>query len=200
MIVRRRWTARATTAILFSASAVPPRSGNCGTRRSRTTDHPERHRDRPGPGAATRPGTARPRPRPQARTLPTGPGRGTGGIPRRPRAQRHAARRADRPGREGRTGRAACRGRQPAPCRERAGGPGPYRGRAARSAAGQRSPPATKAVDTLQVQQEYWWTTSWQTLLQAQVATTATEDPDVQITVSWRTADGPTGSYPLHRF
>ena len=31
------------------------------------------------------------------------------------------------------------------------------------------------------------------------MATTATDDPDVEITVTW-TADGATGSYPLFRF
>ncbi|MFF5201684.1 M14 family zinc carboxypeptidase [Micromonospora parva] len=66
-------------------------------------------------------------------------------------------------------------------------------------AAGQRTT-AAAAVDTLQVQQAYWWTTGGQTFLQAQVATTATDDPDVEITVSWRTADGATGSFPLYRF
>ncbi|MEV1158875.1 M14 family zinc carboxypeptidase [Micromonospora chokoriensis] len=55
-------------------------------------------------------------------------------------------------------------------------------------------------TDTLQVQQAYWWTTTGQTFLQAQVATTATDDPDVEITVNWRTADGATGSFPLYRF
>ncbi|MFG1870836.1 M14 family zinc carboxypeptidase [Micromonospora arborensis] len=66
-------------------------------------------------------------------------------------------------------------------------------------AAGQRST-AAAAVDTLQVQQAYWWTTGGQTFLQTQVATTATDDPDVEITVSWRTSDGATGTYPLFRF
>lgn len=76
----------------------------------------------------------------------------------------------------------------------------------ARTAAGLRAPAAGQrtttaaAVDTLQVQQAYWWTTGGQTFLQAQVATTATDDPDVEITVSWRTADGATGSFPLYRF
>ncbi|MFC7550871.1 M14 family zinc carboxypeptidase [Plantactinospora sp. GCM10030261] len=58
----------------------------------------------------------------------------------------------------------------------------------------------TLAVDTLQFLQAYWWTTGGQTFLQTQVATTAAADPDVEITVSWRTADGATGSYPLYRF
>ncbi|MBB5477063.1 M14 family zinc carboxypeptidase [Micromonospora parathelypteridis] len=76
----------------------------------------------------------------------------------------------------------------------------------ARTAAGLRAPAAGQrttaaaAVDTLQVQQAYWWTTGGQTFLQAQVATTATDDPDVEITVSWRTSDGATGSFPLSRF
>ncbi|HEU4421786.1 MAG TPA: M14 family zinc carboxypeptidase [Pilimelia sp.] len=55
-------------------------------------------------------------------------------------------------------------------------------------------------VDTLVFLQAYWWVSGGQTFLQTQVATTATEDPDVEITVTWRTADGATGSYPLVRF
>ncbi|WFF01004.1 M14 family zinc carboxypeptidase [Micromonospora sp. WMMD964] len=73
----------------------------------------------------------------------------------------------------------------------------------ARTAAGLRAPAGQRTAantDTLQVQQAYWWTTTGQTFLQAQVATTATDDPDVEITVSWRTADGATGSFPLYRF
>jgi hypothetical protein len=54
--------------------------------------------------------------------------------------------------------------------------------------------------DTLQFLQDYWWTTNGKTFLQTQVATTATDDPDVQITVTWKTADGATGSYQLVRF
>ncbi|WBB66864.1 M14 family zinc carboxypeptidase [Micromonospora sp. WMMD812] len=76
-----------------------------------------------------------------------------------------------------------------------------------RTAAGLRAPTArertagaTTAVDTLQFLQAYWWSTGGQTFLQTQVATTATDDPDVEITVSWRTADGATGSFPLFRF
>ncbi|WCN80391.1 M14 family zinc carboxypeptidase [Micromonospora sp. LH3U1] len=68
------------------------------------------------------------------------------------------------------------------------------------SATSQRTTAAATAVDTLQVQQAYWWTTGGQTFLQAQVATTATDDPDVEITVNWRAADGTTGSFPLYRF
>ncbi|MEV4765170.1 M14 family zinc carboxypeptidase [Micromonospora chokoriensis] len=73
----------------------------------------------------------------------------------------------------------------------------------ARTATGLRAPAGQRAAtntDTLHVQQAYWWTTTGQTFLQAQVATTATDDPDVEITVSWRTADGATGSFPLYRF
>jgi hypothetical protein len=55
-------------------------------------------------------------------------------------------------------------------------------------------------ADTLQFLQDYWWTTNGKTFLQTQVATTATDDPDVQITVTWKTADGTTGSYQLVRF
>jgi hypothetical protein len=56
------------------------------------------------------------------------------------------------------------------------------------------------AEDTLQFLQAYWWTTAGRTFVQTQVATTASDDPDVEITVTWRTADGATGSYPLVRF
>ncbi len=59
---------------------------------------------------------------------------------------------------------------------------------------------AAAAADTLQFLQAYWWTSGGRTFLQTQVATTATDDPDVEITVTWRTADGATGSYPLIRF
>lgn len=56
------------------------------------------------------------------------------------------------------------------------------------------------SADTLTFLQAYWWTTGGHTFLQTQVATTATGDPDVEITVTWRTADGTTGSYQLIRF
>jgi hypothetical protein len=56
------------------------------------------------------------------------------------------------------------------------------------------------AADTLHFLQGYWWTSKGQVFLSAQVATTATEDPDVQITVTWRTADGRTGSFGLQRY
>ncbi|MEO7261907.1 MAG: M14 family zinc carboxypeptidase [Jatrophihabitantaceae bacterium] len=58
----------------------------------------------------------------------------------------------------------------------------------------------TVNTDTLHFMQGYWWTSKGQTFVAATVATTATQDPDVQITVTWRTADGRTGSYPLERF
>ncbi|MFC0502980.1 M14 family zinc carboxypeptidase [Micromonospora costi] len=68
-------------------------------------------------------------------------------------------------------------------------------------AAGQRTADATTAAtDTLQFLQAYWWTSGGQTFVQTEVATTATDDPDVEITVTWRTADGRTGSFPLFRF
>ena len=56
------------------------------------------------------------------------------------------------------------------------------------------------AADTLQFLQAYWWTTNGRTFVQTQVATSASDDPDVEITVTWTTADGATGSYPLVRF
>jgi hypothetical protein len=59
---------------------------------------------------------------------------------------------------------------------------------------------AGEAVDTLQFLSAYWWISGGRTFLQTQVATTASQDPDVEITVHWRTADGATGSYPLFRF
>jgi hypothetical protein len=59
---------------------------------------------------------------------------------------------------------------------------------------------ALVAADTLQFLQSYWWTANGQSFLSVQVATTATEDPDVEITVTWTTADGTTGSFPLSRF
>ncbi|GAA2640214.1 M14 family zinc carboxypeptidase [Paractinoplanes durhamensis] len=60
--------------------------------------------------------------------------------------------------------------------------------------------PQRLAADTLQFLQAYWWTTGGRTFLQTQVATTAADDPDVEITVTWTTADGATGSYQLVRF
>jgi hypothetical protein len=56
------------------------------------------------------------------------------------------------------------------------------------------------AADTLQFLSSAWWTTDGQVFFEARVATTAVYDPDVEITVNWRTADGTTGSFPLQRF
>jgi zinc carboxypeptidase len=71
---------------------------------------------------------------------------------------------------------------------------------ARRLQASKRSAALAAGVDTLQFLQSYWWTTGGRTFLQTEVATTATDDPDVQITVTWTTADGTTGSYQLVRF
>ncbi|WP_328477877.1 M14 family zinc carboxypeptidase [Actinoplanes sp. NBC_00393] len=68
------------------------------------------------------------------------------------------------------------------------------------TAARSRAAARTMAADTLQFLQAYWWTSNGRTFLQTQVATTATDDPDVEITVTWTTADGATGTYPLVRF
>jgi hypothetical protein len=62
------------------------------------------------------------------------------------------------------------------------------------------APQTRAAADTLTFLQAYWWTTGGRTFLQTQVATTATDDPDVEITVTWTTADGTTGTYSLFRF
>jgi hypothetical protein len=70
----------------------------------------------------------------------------------------------------------------------------------ASGAAAQRRGAARVAADTLQFLQAYWWTSNGRTFLQTQVATTASDDPDVEITVTWTTADGTTGSFPLSRF
>jgi hypothetical protein len=69
---------------------------------------------------------------------------------------------------------------------------------AARYAESQRA--QRQAADTLHFLSAYWWTEGGQTFLQTQVATTAIADPDVEITVTWTTADGATGSFPLQRF
>ncbi|GGL00215.1 M14 family zinc carboxypeptidase [Mangrovihabitans endophyticus] len=70
----------------------------------------------------------------------------------------------------------------------------------ARHLAESRRAARTLATDTLHFLQAYWWTSGGRTFLQTQVATTATDDPDVEITVTWTTADGTTGSYALRRF
>jgi hypothetical protein len=75
------------------------------------------------------------------------------------------------------------------------------RAAALRRAKGVRTDARTaEATDTLHFLQAYWWVVGGQTFVQTQVATTATDDPDVEITVTWRTADGTTGSYELFRF
>lgn len=56
------------------------------------------------------------------------------------------------------------------------------------------------AADTLQFLSAYWWTADGQTFVETRVATTAVFDSEVEITVTWRTADGTTGSFPLRRF
>src|SRR5581483_7992397 len=69
-----------------------------------------------------------------------------------------------------------------------------------RRAAVAGDPAAQVGADTLHFLQAYWWTSNGQTFVGTQVATTATDDPDVQITVTWTTASCQTGSYPLQRF
>ncbi|MFC7528421.1 M14 family zinc carboxypeptidase [Actinoplanes sp. GCM10030250] len=64
----------------------------------------------------------------------------------------------------------------------------------------QRNSLRVAAADTLQFLQAYWWTSNGRTFLQTQVFTTASDDPDVEITVTWTAADGTTGSYQLVRF
>jgi hypothetical protein len=74
-------------------------------------------------------------------------------------------------------------------------------GRTAVAAPGARTPDGASvtAADTLHFLGAHWWTSNGQTFLQTKVATTAINDPDVEITVTWRTADGTTGSFPLQR-
>jgi len=57
-----------------------------------------------------------------------------------------------------------------------------------------------RAADTLHFLSANWWAAGGQTFLQTQVATTAVTDPDVELTVGWKTADGTTGEFPLQRF
>ncbi|MDN5789954.1 MAG: hypothetical protein L0H25_03695 [Micrococcales bacterium] len=66
-----------------------------------------------------------------------------------------------------------------------------------RSAAGGT---AEVSVDTLHFLQAYWWASGGRTFVQAEVATTAVTDPDVEITVAWTTADGQSGTFALRRF
>jgi hypothetical protein len=56
------------------------------------------------------------------------------------------------------------------------------------------------AADTVHFLSANWWSADGLTYLQTLVATTAVADPDVEITVTWTTADGKTGSFPLQRF
>ncbi|MBE1463177.1 M14 family zinc carboxypeptidase [Kibdelosporangium phytohabitans] len=56
------------------------------------------------------------------------------------------------------------------------------------------------AADTLHFLSANWWSAEGRTYLQTLVATTAIADPDVEITVTWTTANGTTGSYALQRF
>lgn len=70
----------------------------------------------------------------------------------------------------------------------------------ARRLAERRGTARAAGADTLQFLQAYWWSSGGRTFLQTQVATSASDDPDVEITVTWTTADGTTGSYPLYRF
>jgi hypothetical protein len=56
------------------------------------------------------------------------------------------------------------------------------------------------AADTVTVQSAWWWVSGGQTFLDTKVATTATNDPLVEIRVTWRTADGTTGYFYLQRF
>jgi hypothetical protein len=71
---------------------------------------------------------------------------------------------------------------------------------AARQLAERRGTARVAGADTLQFLQAYWWTSGGRTFLQTQVATSASDDPDVEITVTWTAADGTTGSYALSRF
>ncbi|MGC4828241.1 M14 family zinc carboxypeptidase [Micromonospora arida] len=197
MIVRRRWTAAATTVILFSAVLSHPASGAAAPAA-------------PAPItlSATETAVVRVQLRDQAqldRLVATG-----ADLANRPRA-RDGRILADLVLNGSQLAELTAQGATAVQIVQRAGDgtrnhADSVRAAQARTAAGLRAPAAGQrttaatAVDTLQVQQAYWWTTGGQTFLQAQVATTATDDPDVEITVSWRTADGATGSFPLYRF
>ncbi|WP_442931440.1 hypothetical protein [Micromonospora sp. NBC_00330] len=199
MIVRRRWTAAATTVILFSAVLSHPASGAAAPA------------DPAAPIAlsATETALVRVQLRDQAqldRLVASGVD-----LANRPRA-RDGRIIADLVLSGAQLGELTAQGATAVQIVQRAGDGNRHYADSVRAAqartaaglrapaAGQRSTAAATAVDTLQVQQAYWWTTTGQTFLQAQVATTATDDPDVEITVSWRTADGATGSFPLYRF
>ncbi|RJK97052.1 M14 family zinc carboxypeptidase [Vallicoccus soli] len=72
---------------------------------------------------------------------------------------------------------------------------GPQRTAAARAGAADVANP-----DVLAFGQAYWWTSKGQTFAQVQVGTSATDDPDLEVEVTWRTADGRSGTFPLVRF
>ncbi|WP_131105914.1 M14 family zinc carboxypeptidase [Ornithinimicrobium sufpigmenti] len=55
-------------------------------------------------------------------------------------------------------------------------------------------------ADVLVVDHAYWWESKGETFLQVQVSTSATEDPDVQLTVEWVAEGGESGSFPLVRY
>ncbi|GAB3943676.1 hypothetical protein GCM10027614_32680 [Micromonospora vulcania] len=196
MIVRRRWTAAATTAILISAVLSHPGPGAAAPADPITL-------------ATTATALVRVQLRDQAqldRLVATG-----ADLANRPRA-RNGRILADLVLTGTQLAELTAQGARAVQIVQREGdGSRRYadsvRAAQERTAAGLRAPDAGRsttaaptAVDTLQVQQAYWWTTGGQTFLQTQVATTATDDPDVEITVSWRAADRATGSFPLYRF
>ncbi|MEV7331046.1 M14 family zinc carboxypeptidase [Micromonospora sp. NPDC093244] len=198
MIVRRRWTAAATTAILISAVLSHPGSGSAAPAAPAS----------PITLTATETALVRVQLRDQAqldRLVATG-----ADLANRPRT-RDSRILADLVLTGAQLADLTAQGATAVQIVQRAGDGSRHfadsvRAAQTRTRAGLRAPAADQrtttaaAVDTLQVQQAYWWTASGQTFLQAQVATTATDDPDVEITVSWRTADGATGSFPLYRF
>ncbi|MEU7801615.1 M14 family zinc carboxypeptidase [Micromonospora arborensis] len=198
MIVRRRWTAAATTAILFSAVLSHPGPGSAAPADPAT----------PITLSATETALVRVQLRDQAQ-LDRLVAAGTD-LANRPRT-RDGRILADLVLTGAQLAELTSQGATAVQVVQRAeDGSRHYadsvRAAQARTAAGLRAPAAGQrtttaaVVDTLQVQQAYWWTTGGQTFLQTQVATTATDDPDVEITVSWRTSDGATGTFPLFRF
>ncbi|MEV4499940.1 M14 family zinc carboxypeptidase [Micromonospora arborensis] len=198
MIVRRRWTAAATTAILFSAVLSHPGPGSAAPADPAT----------PITLSATETALVRVQLRDQAQ-LDRLVAAGTD-LANRPRT-RDGRILADLVLTGAQLAELTSQGATAVQVVQRAeDGSRHYadsvRAAEARTAAGLRAPAAGQrtttaaVVDTLQVQQAYWWTTGGQTFLQTQVATTATDDPDVEITVSWRTSDGATGTFPLNRF
>lgn len=73
-------------------------------------------------------------------------------------------------------------------------------GAATRATTGGTAPAVSAAVDTLHFLQAYWWSSQGRSFVQVEVATTAVQDPDVEIQVTWESADGRTGTFPLQRF